>query len=109
MRARLPYAFSAVPEGRYASGMAPRRANRMIPLGHGKHVRADRVVALEPLSEEEGRGDGARTRVWVDGLSDPVIGSRSERTILEDMGESPSAPRRERDEAEAEPPQPGLF
>jgi hypothetical protein len=43
---------------------------------------------LQPLTEDEGRGDGARTRVWVDGVADPVVASRSERAILEDMGET---------------------
>ncbi len=39
---------------------------RMIFLGFGKYVRADKIYALEPLAEGE-RGHGARTRVWVDG------------------------------------------
>ena len=68
--------------------MSTRRLARMVPLGYGKFVRADRIVMLQPLTEDEGRGDGARTRVWVDGVADPVIASRSERAILEDMGES---------------------
>jgi hypothetical protein len=72
--------------------MSTRRLARMVPLGYGKFVRADRIVMLQPLTEDEGRGDGARTRVWVDGVADPVIASRSERAILEDMGES--EPRR---------------
>jgi hypothetical protein len=57
----------------------------MVPLGYGKFVRSDRIVMLEPLSDDEGRGGGARTRVWVEGIPDPVIASRSERAILEDM------------------------
>ena len=72
--------------------MSARRPTRMVPLGYGKFVRADRIVMLEPLTDDEGRGDGARTRVWVDGVADPVIASRSERAILEDMGELPTAP-----------------
>jgi hypothetical protein len=61
----------------------------MIPLGYGKHVRADRIVMLEPLSDEEGRGGGARTRVFVEGVAEPVIASRTERAILEDMDAGP--------------------
>src|SRR6059058_5828634 len=60
-------------------------ANRMIFLGFGKYARADRIYALEPLGEGE-RGHGRRTRVWVEGVPDPIIASRTERTILHDMG-----------------------
>ena len=56
----------------------------MIFLGYGKYVRADRIYALEPIGDDE-RGDGRRTRVWVDGIAEPLIASRTERTILSDM------------------------
>jgi len=59
----------------------------MIFLGYGKYVRADRIYALEPI-EGDDRGDGQRTRVWVDGMEDPLVASRTERTILADMGEA---------------------
>ena len=59
----------------------------MVFLGYGKFVRADRIYALEPIEGDE-RGDGRRTRVWVDGMSEPLVASRTERTILADMGES---------------------
>jgi hypothetical protein len=58
-------------------------APAMVFLGYGKHVRADRIFALERI--EDDRGDGRRTRVWVDGISEPLIASRTERTILADM------------------------
>jgi len=64
---------------------------KMIPLGFGKYVRADRIYAVEPIRDE--RGSGARTRVWVEGIADPLVASRSERAILADMG---SVPRRGR-------------
>jgi hypothetical protein len=57
----------------------------MIFLGFGKYARADRIYALEPLAEGE-RGHGRRTRVWVEGVPDPIVASRTERTILHDMG-----------------------
>ena len=57
----------------------------MIFLGFGKYVRADRIYALEPLRGDE-RGGGRRTRVWVEGVEQPLIASRTERTILHDMG-----------------------
>jgi|SRR5664279_1327095 hypothetical protein len=62
------------------------RAPKMISLGFGKWARADRIYALEPLEGSE-RGHGRRTRVWVDGVPDPVVASRTERTILAEMGE----------------------
>jgi hypothetical protein len=55
----------------------------MVFLGHGKYVRADRIFALEPIADD--RGDGRRTRVWVEGIAEPLIASRTERTILTDM------------------------
>src|ERR687897_28515 len=45
-----------------------------------------RVQALEPLRGDE-RGGGRRTRVWVEGVDDPIVASRTERTILHDMGQ----------------------
>jgi hypothetical protein len=55
----------------------------MVFLGHGKYARADRIFALEPIADD--RGDGRRTRVWVEGIAEPLIASRTERTILADM------------------------
>ena len=60
--------------------------SRMISLGFGKFARADRIFALEPLLGDE-RGDGRRTRVWVEGIPNPIIASRTEGTILRDMGQ----------------------
>jgi hypothetical protein len=56
----------------------------MIPLGYGKFARADRVFALVPLEGSE-RRDGARTYVHVDGITEPIVASRSERAILADV------------------------
>ena len=63
--------------------MAP-RAPRMIALGYGKWVRADRVYALVPIGADE-RGDGRRTYVHVEGVGEPLVASRSERAILTDV------------------------
>ena len=65
-------------------------ANRMVFLGFGKYVRADKIYTLEPLETEE-RGSGRRTKVWVEGIPEPIIASRTERTILHDMGHDASA------------------
>src|SRR5215468_5174679 len=64
--------------------------SRMIFLGFGKYARADKIYALEPLRGDE-RGGGRRTRVWVEGVSDPIIASRTERTILSEMGQEAAA------------------
>jgi hypothetical protein len=63
---------------------------RMIFLGFGKYARADKIYALEPLRGDE-RGGGRRTRVWIEGIPDPIVASRTERTILHDMGEDVAA------------------
>ena len=62
----------------------PNRAPRMVALGYGRWVRADRIFALIPLPPEE-RGDGRRTYVHVDGVGAPLVASRSERAILADV------------------------
>jgi hypothetical protein len=65
-------------------------AARMVFLGFGKYARADKIYALEPLRGDE-RGDGRRTRVWVEGIEGPLVASRTERTILHDMGHDTAA------------------
>ena len=65
-------------------------SGRMVFLGFGKYARADRIYALQPITGDN-RGGGQRTLVWVEGVSDPIIASRTERTILHDMGQEPGA------------------
>ena len=55
----------------------------MVPLGYGRFVRADEIVALLPI--EDGRGPRRRTYVHVAGLAAPIVASRSEEAILADM------------------------
>ena len=71
---------------------------RMIFLGFGKYARADRIYALDPLTGDE-RGGGRRTRVWVDGIPEAIVASRTERTILQDMGQDAAAQQPLLDEA----------
>ncbi len=59
----------------------------MVPLGYGKFVRADRVFALVPLEGGE-RGDGRRTLVYVEGVEEPIIASRSELAIVRDLADA---------------------
>jgi hypothetical protein len=70
----------------------------MVFLGFGKFARADRIYALEPLRGDE-RGGGRRTRVWVEGIAEPIIASRTERTILHEMGQEAAAGVQLMDEA----------
>ena len=62
----------------------------MVFLGFGKYARADRIYALEPIVGND-RGGGRRTRVWVEGVEEPIVASRTERTILHEMGQSAAA------------------
>ncbi|HXG77173.1 MAG TPA: hypothetical protein VNJ53_11425 [Gaiellaceae bacterium] len=71
---------------------------RMIFLGFGKWVRADKIYALEPITGGE-RGHGRRTRVWVEGIAEPLVASRTEQTILGELERalsSAASPRRRR-------------
>jgi hypothetical protein len=63
--------------------------NRMIFLGFGKYARADKIYAIEPIRDDR-RGHGRRTLVWVEGVTEPIVASRTERTILHEMGQDAS-------------------
>ena len=65
-------------------------APRMVFLGFGKYARADKIYALEPIRGDD-RGGGRRTRVWIEGVSEPIVASRTERTILHEMGQDAAA------------------
>jgi hypothetical protein len=56
----------------------------LVSLGYGKFVRADRIYALVPI-EPPLRGDGHRTQVYVEGIEEPLVASRSERAIADDL------------------------
>ena len=76
-----------------------KRDPRMVSLGYGKFARADLIYALVPLDPKD-RGDGRRTYVHVEGMADPIVASRSERSILADLEaaltEAAGIPRRRR-------------
>lgn len=79
--------------------MAAKREPRLVSLGYGRFARADRIYALVPLDPKD-RGDGRRTYVHVEGLTEPIVASRSERAILaeieEALNEAAGIPRRRR-------------
>jgi len=60
----------------------------MVFLGYGKYWRSDAIVGLMPI--EEGRGPGQRTNVFIEGRQEPLVASRTEQSILEDMGATES-------------------
>lgn len=63
------------------------RRNAIVPLGYGKYFRADKIIGLEPIEEE--RGPGRRTRVYIEGVSNPLVASRTENSILSSLIEVP--------------------
>ncbi len=71
----------------------------MVPLGHGRLVRADRIYAVIPVEGPE-RGPHRRTDVYVEGVARPIPTGHSERAIAADMqralaeASTPEAPRR---------------
>jgi hypothetical protein len=73
-------------------------SSRMVFLGFGKYARADKIYALEPIRGDD-RGGGRRTLVWVDGIVEPIVAARTERTILHEMGQDAAVGTRLLDEA----------
>lgn len=63
------------------------RENTIIPLGYGKFIRSDKIVALDPI--EDNRGPGRRTLVYVENLNNPMIASRTETSILANISKTP--------------------
>lgn len=63
------------------------KTGRMVYLGYGKYWRSDEIVGLNPI--EEGRGPGRRTEVYTGSRTNPVVASRTERAILQDMVTAP--------------------
>ena len=63
------------------------RENVIVPLGYGKFIRSDKIIALEPI--ENDRGPGRRTYVYVEEIDTPLIASRTETSILANIVETP--------------------
>jgi hypothetical protein len=59
------------------------KPDRMVYLGYGKYWRSDAIVGLMPIEQE--RGPGRRTEVYTASLDEPIVASRSEQAILQDM------------------------
>ena len=63
--------------------------DRMVFLGYGKYWRSDQILGLMPIEEE--RGPGRRTQVFVADRREPLVASRTEQSILTDMGATDDA------------------
>ncbi len=59
------------------------QSGQLVALGYGRYVRSDEVVAVEPITE--GRGPGRRSLVWISGLPEPLIASRAEGAVVDDL------------------------
>jgi hypothetical protein len=59
----------------------------IVPLGYGKFVRSDKIIALEPI--EDNRGPGRRTKVYIDQMPYPLIASKTEHAIIANIVETP--------------------
>ncbi|MFQ5550119.1 MAG: hypothetical protein ACE5FJ_02650 [Gemmatimonadales bacterium] len=59
------------------------KPDRMVSLGYGRYWRSDAIVGLMRI--EEDRGPGRRTEVYTANLDRPIVASRSEKAILQDM------------------------
>ena len=67
------------------------KPDRMVHLGYAKYWRSDGIVGMIPI--EDGRGPGRRTEVYVATLTEPIIASRAESSILPDMASMPDEAR----------------
>jgi hypothetical protein len=59
------------------------KPDRMISLGYGRFWRSDAIVGLMRIEDE--RGPKRRTEVFTATLAEPIVASRSEGAILQDM------------------------
>jgi len=57
--------------------------DQLVALGYGTFVRSDDVIGVEPITE--GRGPGRRSLVWVRGVAAPLVASRSEGAVVDDL------------------------
>ncbi len=59
------------------------QGGQLLSLGYGKYVRSDEVIAVDPITEQ--RGPGRRTHVWVRGVPEPLVASRSDAALVDDL------------------------
>ncbi|MBU1670141.1 MAG: hypothetical protein KKF41_13650 [Actinobacteria bacterium] len=59
------------------------KMGQIVALGYGKYFRSDSIVGFVPI--EDDRGPARRTLVYVEGVTEPVVASRTEERMLKDM------------------------
>lgn len=59
------------------------QSGQLVSLGYGKYVQSDEVIAIEPITKD--RGPGRRSFVWVRGLPEPLVASRAEGSLVDDL------------------------
>ncbi len=59
------------------------QSDQLISLGYERYVRSDEVTAIEPIVDN--RGPGRRSLVWLRNRAEPMVASRSERAIADDL------------------------
>lgn len=59
------------------------QTGQLVTLGYGKYVRSDDVIAVEPVTDQ--RGPGRRSLVWVRGIPEPLVASRAEGSVIDDL------------------------
>lgn len=59
------------------------QTGQLVSPGYGKYARSDDVEAVEPITEE--RGPGRRSLVWVNGITEPLVASRAEASVIDDL------------------------
>lgn len=59
------------------------QSGQLVALGYGAYVRSDEVIAVQPITED--RGPGRRSLVWVRGIPEPLVASRAEGSVVDDL------------------------
>ena len=59
------------------------QTGQLVTLSYGKYVRSDDVIAVEPITDQ--RGPGRRSLVWVRGVPEPLVASRAEGSVIDDL------------------------
>jgi hypothetical protein len=68
---------------------------RLVGLGYGKYVRSDEVISVESIVDE--RGPGRRSLVRLRGVAEPIVASRSDASIVDDLVTPPDEALRMRE------------
>lgn len=68
---------------------------QLISLGYGKYVRSDEVISVESITD--GRGPGRRSLLRLRGVAEPIVASRADASIVDDLVTPPDEALRMRE------------